>query len=231
MKKIINVVFFFLGITVMVSAAGISEEARRGNERADMSYALGMLVGEDFLDSGLRLNYDAFTRGLRDTMENRETLFTIEEAIHIINAAFMAAQAEMAAQNLADGLAFLAENAKRPEIVVTPSGLQLEFFIEGDGDKPGPADTVLVNYHGTLIDGTIFDSTLIMGEPMWIPLDRVIPGWAEGLVMMREGSMARLYIPPDLAYGVYGAGGIIAPNSVIIFDIELITIRRPDNDN
>ena len=150
----------------------------------------------------------------------------MDEAMEIIQTAFNAVQAEMRERNLATGTAFLEENGKRPGIVTTSSGLQFELISGGEGEKPGPGDTVLVHYRGATVDQIVFDSTYERGEPLEIPLDRVIPGWSEGLRMMREGDKVKLYIPPDLAYGERGAGNIIGPNTVLIFDVELLSIVR-----
>jgi len=226
MKNLIFGTLLFFGSLYFCAAAGITEETRRGNERADLSYAFGMLIGSDLTETGLEFNYDAFVRGFRDTMENEPTRFTMDEAMLIINNAFIAAQAELRERNRILTEAFLAENRNRPEVTVTPSGLQYEVILEGTGDMPGPIDIVLVHYQGTTIDGTVFDTTHDGGEPVEIPLDRVIPGWAEGLRLMREGGRSILYIPPDLAYGERGAGAVIAPNAVIIFDVELIAITQ-----
>jgi len=228
MKNSLCVILLFLGVSILASAEGIAEKARKGNEMSDISYAFGMLVAEDLRDTGLEFNYNSFSLGFREAMEGEETRFTLNEAIDRIETAFSAFQAEKSRQNLEEGKAFLAENEKRPEVTVTPSGLQVEIISEGDGEMPGPADTVLVHYRGTIIDGTVFDSSYDFGEPLEIPLYRVIPGWSEGLRMMKEGSKARLYIPPNLAYGENGAGGLIGPNATLIFDVELLSIVRPE---
>ena len=224
MKKIYFLVLVFFGAVVFASAAGIAEEAERGNARADMSYAFGMAIADDLMNAGLEFNYDALIRGLRDVVENRQTLFSMEEAFDKIDNAFAAAQAEITERYIAESKAFLAANGSRPGVVVTPSGLQFELISAGNGEMPGIGDTVLVHYQGADIYGNIFDSTYEYGEPVEIPLDRVIPGWSEGLRMMREGSRARLFIPPDLAYGERGAGGVIAPNAVVVFDVQLLEI-------
>ena len=231
MKKIFWAVLFFLSAVVFSGAAGIAEEAEKGNAKADMSYAFGMIIADDLKETGLEFNYDAFIRGFRDTMENRKTLYSMDEAGDKINAAFMAVQEEIGQRNKEEGEVFLAENALKPGIVITPSGLQLEVISEGSGEMPGPADRVLVHYQGATIDGSVFDSTYERDEPMWIPLDRVIPGWSEGLRMINEGSKAILYIPPSLAYGENGAGNAIGPNAVLIFNVELLEIMRPDLDD
>ena len=219
MKKLFCLVFVFFGLTVFHITA------EENNDKADVSYAFGMLVAEDLMAYGVEFDYDAFILGFRTAMEGKETRFTVMEAIERVNIAFMAARARMMERNLAEGLAFLAENSTRPNVIVTPSGLQFEHITEGTGEKPGPSDWVLVHYHGTTINGNVFDSTRDTGEPVEIPLFRVIPGWSEGLRMMKEGGKARLFIPPDLGYGEQGVG-TIEPNSVLIFDVELISITR-----
>lgn len=226
MKKNFCGFLLVFGALTFCAAQGIADEAEQGREKADMSYAFGMAIAADLVESGLEFNYDAFTRGFREMMEKQNTRYTIEEAMEKIDVAFAAAQAEIGEQNRARGAAFLAENAKRPEVLVTPSGLQYEAVEEGLGTMPGPADTVMVHYEGAFIDGTVFDTTYERGEPIEIPLDRVIPGWSEGLRMMKEGGKAKLYLPPDLAYGDRGAGAI-KPGSVLVFDVELLSIVPP----
>jgi len=228
-----NVLAFFLlfGPLVFCAAAGISEDVKKGNEKAQLSYSFGMVIASDLIETGLEFNYDAFVRGFRETMEGGKTLFTMDEAFDKVDEAFLRIQEQMGEKrrlegeiNLAEGNAFLKENSLRPGINVTPSGLQYEILSEGTGEIPGPADVVLVHYTGATIDGTVFDSSYDRGEPLQVPLDMVIPGWAEGLRMMREGGKTRLYIPPNLAYGANGAGDMIAPNAVLVFDVEFISI-------
>lgn len=119
------------------------------------------------------------------------------------------------------GKAFLAENAKRPGVITTPSGLQYQVLQEGKGRQPGATDMVRVNYAGSLVDGREFDR----GEGIEFPLDRVIPGWTEGLQLMKEGGKTRFFIPSDLAYGDRGAGGVIPPNAALIFEVDLIAVK------
>jgi len=223
MKTVFFTALFFFWVLVFGAAAGISEEARRGNERAEMSYAFGMLIASELADTGLDFNYYAFMRGFRDTLES-QPLHSLEDAIAIVNVAFNSARLALVERNLVLAEAFLAENAARPEVTVLPSGLQYEVISEGAGDRPGPNDLVLVHYHGTTIDGTVFDTTLDRGIPLEIPLDRVIPGWTEGLLTMREGGRSKIFIPPHLAYGETGAGNFIGPNEVLIFEVEFIEI-------
>ena len=128
--------------------------------------------------------------------------------------------------NLTLGREFLAENAKNDSVVQTESGLQYMVLKEGTGAKPGPTDIVTVHYTGKLLDGTVFDSSVERGEPATFTLDKVIPGWTEGLQLMSEGSEYRLFIPSELAYGSKGAGDKILPNATLIFDVQLIKVEK-----
>ncbi len=138
---------------------------------------------------------------------------------------FSMASAKSAEENKAQGIAFLQENAQKPDIITTDSGLQYKVLIQGDGDSPSATDRVKVHYEGTTIDGKVFDSSYQRGEPITFPLNRVIAGWTEGLQLMKEGSKYRLFIPSELAYGPRGAGGAIGPNETLIFDVELIEVN------
>jgi FKBP-type peptidyl-prolyl cis-trans isomerase len=133
--------------------------------------------------------------------------------------------AQDASSNLAKGQAFLKENATKPGVHTTPSGLQYKVTTEGHGKSPKATDTVLVHYRGTTIDGTEFDSSYKRNEPISFPLNGVIPGWTEGVQLMKEGGKIQLFIPSNLAYGSRGAGGVIAPDSTLIFDIELLKVQ------
>lgn len=131
---------------------------------------------------------------------------------------------EKSNQNLQEGLDFLAQNAQREGVVALPSGLQYEIIEAGAGAKPGPTDTVTCHYHGTLISGKVFDSSVLRGKPAAFPLNRVISGWTEGLQLMGVGSKWRLFIPPQLAYGDRQMGADIGPNTTLIFEVELLGI-------
>ena len=130
-----------------------------------------------------------------------------------------------AASRPMDGAAFLAENAQREGVVTLPSGLQYEVLVEGDGASPGPTDRVVTHYHGTLIDGTVFDSSVQRGEPASFPVNGVIAGWTEALQLMQVGAKWRLAIPPDLAYGERGSGTQIGPNETLVFEVELLEVQ------
>jgi FKBP-type peptidyl-prolyl cis-trans isomerase len=131
----------------------------------------------------------------------------------------------MAQNALEIGKAFLAENSTKPDVKQTPSGLQYKILEPGTGKAPKATDTVLVNYRGTLLDGKEFDSSYKRNEPIEFPLNRVIPGWTEGVQLIKEGGKIQLFIPPDLAYGARGAGGAIGPNETLIFEVELLKVR------
>ena len=229
MKYLLCGLLVFLGAAAFSAAEGITDESRKSKEAVDMSYAFGMVVAGDLAGTGLEFNYSAFTRGLRAVMEREKTRYTMDEAMDIIQTAFAAAQEERGEQNRIEGAAFLAENGRRSGIITTPSGLQYENIAEGTGEIPGIHDTVLVNYRGTTIDGIVFDTTFD-DNPVELPMNNVIPGWLEGLRMMKEGGRAKLYIPSNLAYGPNGAGGAIGPNAVLVFDVELITVIKPGQE-
>ncbi|HIX45281.1 MAG TPA: FKBP-type peptidyl-prolyl cis-trans isomerase [Candidatus Barnesiella excrementipullorum] len=192
-----------------------------------LSYALGMNVGYSYLASGIsNLQVDDFAQGVKAVMEQAEPALSIDEAKTIINDFFMQLQEQInkaAGETLKKGEEFLAENAKRPGIVTLPSGLQYEILSAGTGRKPSATDRVQCHYHGTLIDGTVFDSSVQRGEPAVFGVNQVIPGWVEALQLMPEGSRWKLYIPSKLAYGERQAGSI-PPNSALVFEVELIKV-------
>lgn len=190
-----------------------------------LSYALGLSMGHNFLGSGIKsLNVEAFAKGVEAVYKHEKPEISFEEAKQIINEYFTNLQNEIAEENRRAGEAFLAENAKRPEVVVLPSGLQYEVLAEGTGRKPKATDKVQCHYHGTLIDGQVFDSSVQRGTPAVFGVNQVIPGWVEALQLMPEGSRWKLYIPSDLAYGEQGAGGSIPANATLIFEVELIKV-------
>jgi len=174
---------------------------------------------------------EAFVRGVRDQLEGSEAEVGAEEAERVLTAMMEARQAKAANQaleNLEEGLAYLEQNAEREEVTALESGLQYEVLEAGEGDNPAATDTVTTHYEGRLIDGTVFDSSYERGEPASFPLNRVIPGWTEGLQLMSPGARYRLYVPPDLAYGDRAAGEI-PPNSTLIFDVELLEVDSPES--
>ena len=190
----------------------------------DASYALGMNVGTNMKADNIYPNIDEFTQGIKDVLYDSEPRFTLEEAYSLFNEAFMALAEKRDAASKQAETDFLAENSKKTGITVTGSGLQYEVINEGTGPKPTATDKVRVHYEGSLVDGTVFDSSYSRGEPLEFSLGGVIPGWTEGLQLMGTGSTYRLYIPSDLGYGPQGAGGQIPPYSTLIFEVELLDI-------
>ncbi|TRZ03250.1 hypothetical protein DNTS_025205 [Danionella cerebrum] len=173
------------------------------------------------------LDIDAVAAGLKAAFAGDEPAVSedqIRAAFTVISQRMQAVEAEAAKAAAGEGEAFLAENAKKAGIVVTESGLQYEVLVQGDGAKPSRSDKVRTHYHGTLIDGTVFDSSYNRGQPAEFPVGGVIAGWTEALQLMPVGSKYRLYIPHNLAYGERGAGGAIKPYSALVFDVELLAI-------
>ena len=190
-----------------------------------LSYALGLSMGNNFKSSGIQtLSVTDSANGVKAVYEGEKPEMTYDEAKQVINDFFTQMQREVNDRNRAEGEAFLAENKKKSGVVVLPSGLQYEVLTEGKGKKPAATDRVQCHYHGTLINGEVFDSSVERGEPAVFGVSQVIPGWVEALQLMPEGSKWRLFIPSDLAYGENGAGGKIAPNSTLIFDVELLKV-------
>ena len=203
----------------------------------DTSYAFGMLMasqlGSQMGFGGVHFDYSAFMEGFKSFNEAGETRLTPDQAMEKINAAFTQLQAKNnekaqadGEKNKVEGDAYLMENGAKSGVTTTASGLQYEVITEGTGDKPQPTDTVRVNYEGTLIDGTVFDSSYTRGQPAEFPVDKVIPGWSEGVQLMSVGSTYRFVIPSDLAYGSAGAGNSIPPNATLIFKVELLDIVK-----
>ncbi len=190
-----------------------------------VSYALGLSLGNNLLSSGIdHLDYAKLARGIQDVLEHNKPEISYQEAQAVINEFFEAVQAKASEGAIKAGKDFLAENGKRPEVVTLASGLQYEVLTEGKGAKPKASDKVKVHYHGTLIDGTVFDSSVNRGEPATFGTTQVISGWVEALQLMPVGSKWELFIPSDLAYGAQGAGQAIGPHTTLVFEVELLAI-------
>ena len=197
-----------------------------------VSYLIGTEIGNDFKTRGIEINPEALARGFMDVTDTtREVLIPETDKARIMTAFQQDMQKKQmdemmkkAEKNRAEGQAFLEQNKTKPGVKVTPSGLQYKIVSEGTGKMPTSTDSVTVNYKGTLINGTVFDNSYDRGEPATFILSAVIPGWTEGLQLMKEGGKARLFIPSNLAYGERHAGPNIGPNSTLIFDVELVNI-------
>lgn len=190
-----------------------------------LSYALGLSIGNNFRTSGItQVDLDSFQKGLQHVLEDSTPEMTYEEAKQIINDYFVELQEEKLNLNKKAGEEFLSINKGKEGVITLSSGLQYQILKSGDGPKPSATDQVRCHYHGTLIDGTVFDSSVQRGEPAIFGVNQVIRGWVEALQLMPVGSKWRLFIPSDLAYGASGAGQSIEPNSTLIFDVELLNI-------
>ena len=198
-----------------------------------LSYALGIGIGSQLAGMGAReLNIDDFAQAIKDVISGSQLKVDNVEAQTLVQNFFQeqevkqqAAAAEAGKAAKAEGEAFLAENGKKEGIVTLPSGLQYQVLKEGDGKKPSATDQVVCHYEGTLIDGTVFDSSYQRNQPATFGLNQVIPGWTEGVQLMQEGAKYRFFIPYKLAYGERGAGAQIPPFATLVFDVELIEVK------
>ncbi len=192
----------------------------------NFSYAFGTSIGNNLKTVGFdSLSYNAFALALEDALNGEEKM-AIQEAQMLITKTIQSKQEEISKAQSAEGVRFLAENGKRPEVITTESGLQYEILNKGDGATPSSSDKVKVHYTGTLIDGKVFDSSIARGEPTTFGVTQVISGWTEALLLMPVGSKWKVFIPQDLAYGPRGAGGgEIPPYAALIFEMELLAIE------
>lgn len=195
------------------------------NEITKISYSLGVNIGQSLAEQGLKeVNGEAFAKAINDFFTGNNLDIKSDEAQQNLQTYFGKLQAEAAGEAAKAGLAFLESNAKKDGIISLPSGLQYEVITMGTGEKPLATDKVNTHYHGTLIDGTVFDSSVQRGEPISFPLNGVISGWTEALQLMPVGSKWRLFVPSHLAYGERGQGAI-QPHSTLIFEVELLGIE------
>lgn len=224
------------------SAGGQGSELTTLNEK--VSYIFGINIGQQFQSQQIELDPDAVAQAIRDVNAGEDPRLSDEEMqaamdafqqeyeakITELQAEEQAKFAAAAEENRRAGEEFLKANAEKEGVVTLPSGLQYKMIEEGEGESPEATDTVTVHYRGTLIDGTVFDSSYDRGQPVSFPLAHVIPGWTEGLQHMKEGSKYELYIPSDLAYGPGGSGQVIGPNETLIFEVELLDIEKPEGE-
>ena len=200
-------------------------EKKLNTEFEKFSYALGMSVSGNLIKSGVNeMDPESFLMGVSDTFNGAMPKLQAEEANNILEKFINESIQKEAGKNLEAGMKFLAENKKKDSVIEMESGLQYKILKEGKGKIAGPTDTVRCHYHGTLIDGTVFDSSVQRGQPAEFPVNGVIKGWTEALQLMPVGSKWTLFVPPNLAYGQQGAGGVIGPNTTLIFDVELLEI-------
>lgn len=224
----VTVLFFCLATPALATDPSLN------TKRSRVSYSLGVELGRSLQESAspYELDPSVVARGLRDALSGKHLLMNqedMDEALakfrEIVASRQQEQRRQLAQANLEQGKSFLRANADKQDVVRLPSGLQYQVLQKGDGPTPGLDQTVTVHYRGTLLDGTVFDSSYERGQPATFPLKGIIKGWQEALQRMPEGSKWRLFIPPDLAYGEQQAGPHIGPNSVLIFDVELLGIE------
>jgi FKBP-type peptidyl-prolyl cis-trans isomerase FklB len=225
-------VVVLLCMVLAANPAFAKEKTELKTQKQKVSYALGMNMGSSLKLNAIEVDDEILMKGIKDILANRKTLLTEQEAKDTIMALQKELQAKQQEQakhagekNKKEGAAFLAANKDKTGVVTLPTGLQYKVLSEGKGKSPNAADTVTVQYRGTLIDGTEFDSSYKRGQPATFPVGGVIKGWTEALQLMKEGSKWQLFIPSNLAYGENGAGGTIGPNAALIFEVELLSIK------
>jgi FKBP-type peptidyl-prolyl cis-trans isomerase len=218
----------FLGGLIIASSLQAQSGPGGDREKIDTSYAYGLIIGSDLKDAGIDFDYTALSQGLRDVLEGQDTRMSLDEAVSLVQQAYQGAMERQTEENRVKEALFFEENGKRRGVLTTASGLQYEVIQGGNGEKPGPQAVVRVNYEGKFTDGNIFDSSYERGEAQEIPLDRVIPGWTEGVQLMGVGDTFTFYIPSRLAYGESG-GGTIPPHTPLIFKVELLGIQPPQD--
>ena len=218
--------YLILGFSVLLFSCNYENVNVDLNTQVDsVSYSLGISVAENLTNSGFEnLNTKAFQLGFQDVLSSNDVKINQQNANIIIQEYLTELTTQKNTFAIEEGKKFLEENSKKTGVVTTSTGLQYEILVDSDGPKPKASDNVTVHYHGTLIDGTIFDSSVDRGEPVNFPVNGVIAGWVEALQLMSVGSKFKLFIPSNLAYGERGSGPI-GPSSTLIFEVELLSIN------
>ncbi len=241
-KRIIRLTLGLLLLGSLFTLAGCKEEDKAANADAkpavegeakelppptkkEVSHAFGVVMGKYLKDSKIEADYKHIMKGLKEAVKKDD--IDVQAAQNILQRAAEAIHKKEVAENAKKEAEFLAENAKKDGVTTTESGLQYEVIKEGSGKNPTETDTVKVHYKGTLLDGTVFDSSYERNEPVEFPLNAVIPGWGEGLRLMKKGAKYKLYIPAEIAYGERGVPQVIPPNSLLTFEVELLEILDP----
>ena len=220
------------GADADATAATVQPLGGMKTEREQVSYVIGMQIGESLKGAKDEVDLDTLFKAVRATLDGKEPLLNQEEAMQVMQSFGMRMQAKQLAEfqasgkrNIEEGEKFFAENAKKEGVQVTGSGLQYQVLSAGEGARPSAGDSVRVHYRGSLLDGEVFDDSYARGEPVEFALSQVVPGWQEGLQLMPVGSKYRLWIPGNLGYGEQGTpGGPIGPNATLVFEVELLDI-------
>ncbi len=216
------------GVLCLTGQLQVVAAVKLDTEEQKFNYIMGLEMAAHLKRTGAKIDLDSFVRGVKDTLEGKKAALSPKQIAAVkqqVRKRMLEQRKEAAGRNLAESKKFLEENKKKEGVQTTVSGLQYKVIKEGEGAKPKPTDTVSVQYRGTLVDGTEFDSSYKRGQSATFRLNRVIKGWTEGLQLMPVGSTYRFFIPPDLAYGERGAGPQIGPSQALIFDVELLEIK------
>ena len=227
-----HIVVTVISISLLFGICYAGEKQDLKDQKDKESYSLGYQFGQNLKAQDVEINLDVYISGIRDSLGGKDSLMSQEEIRTTLSdlqkriaAVRQKELKEKAEKNLSESKAFLAENGKKEGIKTLLSGLQYKVLAEGSGKMPKAEDTVTVHYKGTLIDGREFDASYKRGQPATFKVNGVIKGWSEALQLMKEGSKWQLYIPPDLAYGERAMGPQIPPNSALIFEVELISVK------
>lgn len=223
---------FLILLSIIIAAPAFAQsDIKLNTQRDSLAYAVGVQLGMSLKQDSLNLDPDIISAAVKDVFNAPKTLLSNQEIMRQLKIAQGEIQARQQRkkdavknENMKAAEEFLAKNKEKPGVKVTESGLQYEVMKEGSGESPAASDNVKVHYHGTLPDGTVFDSSVERGKPAEFPLNRVIPGWTEGVQLMKEGAKYKFYIPPELGYGERGAGQNIPPNQLLIFEVELLEV-------
>ena len=220
-------IFIFVTFSLVLPLFGQEKSPQLKDQKDKVSYSLGLNIGFNLSRQNISVNPDALTAGIKDAIAGKPQLTTdqVKETMAAFEKEMTEKQKAAGEKNAAEGTKFLEENKKKEGVKTTASGLQYKAIKEGTGAQPKGNDTVTVNYRGTLINGTEFDSSYKRGQPATFPLNGVIKGWTEGLQLMKAGSKYQFFVPPNLAYGDRALGPDIAPNSTLIFDVELLGVK------
>jgi len=239
MKKfvVLTMCFLLLGlVSCQKAGAKALKKEDLDSQKKKVSYAIGLDIGKNFKTRSMDIDIATLFEGLKDSQKSSEPLLTTEEIQKVMTQFqqdMMKVDQEkrqvLGLDNKTKEEAFLKENAAKPGVKVTASGLQYKVITEGTGPQPKASDTVKVHYRGNLLDGTEFDSSYKRNEPVVFPLNGVIKGWTEALQLMKVGSKYQVFLPSSLAYGEQGAGQVIGPNATLVFEVELIAIEKPQS--
>lgn len=229
MTRTLHTITAVLAVLLLAAPAFAADrDLKLETEQDKVSYSIGLSIGQDFKRQGIEVDVDILSQAISDVLEDRELQLGQQEVQQTLmnfkkelTAKREAEKKEQAEKNLAEGKEFLEANAEKEGVVTRPSGLQYKILEEGSGESPTKESEVTVDYKGTLVDGTVFDSSYQRGKPATFGVSDVIAGWTEALPLMKEGAKWRLFIPAELAYGEKGAGPVIGPNATLIFDVEL----------